>query len=195
MPLWGNTDVASASPKYGTELLSGGPVGSGNVAKAANNTALYGSAAVGTFVPGKAVGQFSVSAAAMANTGGEAKKVTHAGWTVRTAGTGPVANVAPTAAGTGYSNTDLVRVSGGTTNASFAVLTNGAGGILSLSPVVTGAGFTNVTTVAVTNSTGGASAGSGATFSAALGGRAGRVTHETIVAGGFASTSNAIFPV
>jgi hypothetical protein len=97
--------------------------------------------------------------------------------------------VSVTAGGTGYANSDLIRVSGGTVNAAGSITTNATGGISSIVITNPGSGFVNVSasTVAVTNSTAGASAGSGATFTLNLGGRAGRVSYETIVAGSISS--------
>jgi hypothetical protein len=197
MALWGLIDNAANSVKGATEL-TGDSVGSGNANKAANNTALYHNTTVGAFVPGKVAGQWSVSAAALANTQGEAKKTTHAGWIVRSVGTGPVTAAVVTAGGTTYTNTDVITVSGGTTNATFTPVTNSTGGIISTTPTSPGYGFkfSNVAVFSVANSSGGATTGSGATFTATLGGRAGRVTHETIVAqGSNPTTTTAIFPV
>jgi hypothetical protein len=103
-----------------------------------------------------------------------------------------------TGTATGYSNTDVVTVSNGTTNATASVTTNATGGALTFT--ITNVGlFANTAAngsvvIAVANSTGGASAGSGATFTTAnlvsstggtvtissLGGRAGRIQYENL---------------
>jgi hypothetical protein len=271
---WGNLDQANNSPKYGTELLSSGPVGSGPAAKAANNTALYQNVTPGAFVSGKAVGQFAVSADEMANTSGESQKVTHTGWQVRTQGTGDITGATVSDGGSSFANGETVTVSGGTTNATLGIVTDSGGNAVSASVESSGAGFINTSSLTYsfnrelhllsvtvggtptgysntdvftasngivngsfsvsTNSTGGfvtanvtitdvglwsnaaantdvvftvkkadgtATSGSGATFSAnltssangtlvaTLGGRAGRITYETIVAGGIESDS------
>jgi hypothetical protein len=105
-----------------------------------------------------------------------------------------------TGTATGYSNTDLVRVSNAIINATASVSTNATGGTLTFA--ITNVGlFSNTTSntqvvIAVTNATGGVSGGSGATFTSAnlvpstggtvsintLGGRSGRVNYETLVA-------------
>ena len=105
-----------------------------------------------------------------------------------------------TGTATGYSNTDVITASNGVVNATATVATNATGG--SLTFTITNPGLfsntaaNNTVVVTIANSTGGASGGSGATFSAnlasstggtvtvALGGRAGRVHHETLVAMG-----------
>lgn len=158
MALWGSRDQANNAPKYAIEA--------GSTATGAD---LFGTKVVG-------LDDGEVQSSSRAN---------HTGWTRVQYGTGPVANIAITAAGSGYSNTDVVRVSGGTTNAIATVGTNGSGGITSLTFTEKGAGFTNVasTTTAVRVSpTGAASAGTGATFTVTLGGRAGRIQTETLVA-------------
>jgi hypothetical protein len=116
---------------------------------------------------------------------------------------------------TGYSNTDVVTVSNAISNAILAVSTNSTGGSLGFTVVNRGL-FSNTITksqvvVTIANSTGGASGGSGATFTAAnvqpssggtvvintLGGRAGRQQYETL-AYAYITTSNTgddgIFP-
>jgi hypothetical protein len=195
LPLWGNANTAAASYKLGTEMTDGQCQGSGNAAKAANNTALFANVTVGAFVPGKEVGQWPVTVQEMANTAGERKDVTHAGWNMRHAWTGPVATVGFSVGGTGYANTDTIKVSGGTTNATGSISTNSTGGIVSVALTGGGSGFINVssTTIAAINSTGGASAGSGATLTFTLGGRAGRVFYENLVAfGSITSSGNSI---
>ena len=195
MPQWGNTDAAANSVKYATELTDGQCQGSGNVNKAANNAALFGNTTLSAFVPGKEVGQFPVTVQEMANTQGERHDVTHAGWNMRHAWSGPVVSFGVSVGGTGYANTDLVKVSGGTTNAAGAISTNSTGGIVSVAVTTSGNGFINVSssTLAITNATGGASAGSGSTLTFTLGGRAGRVFYENIVAmGSISSTGNSI---
>lgn len=195
MPSWGTVDQASSSPKFGAALLD---VGSGNAAEAANTTALYQNTTGSAFVSKQVVGEFGVSNVHMANTGGEAKRINHTGWNLRRAGTGPVANVVPLVGGTGYANTDLIKVSGGSVNAAGTLVTNSTGGITATTLTNGGSGFINVSasTVAVTNATGGASGGSSGTFTLTLGGRAGRVAYETIVAGGITSgTNTVIFPL
>lgn len=195
MPLWGSSDNAANSVKYATELTRSGPVGSGNAAKAANNTSMYANVTPGAFNPGMAVGQFAVSDREMANSSAaERAYPAHTGWQIRSLGTGPVVSVAVNVGGTGYNNTDTFKISGGTTNATGTLSTNSTGGLANVTLTNPGVGFTNTSsvTVAFANSTGGASAGSTGTLTITLGGRAGRKQYETIVAGGMTSTGNTI---
>lgn len=179
MGSWGNTDDAANSVNYA-------PAQYNKTANSTTQASLFGNTTVGAFVSGKATGQFGVSTAEMANTGGESKKVTHAGWNLREAGTGSIDTIVVTAGGTGYNNTDVIRVTAtgtGSVNAIGSITTNSTGGIATLTVTNRGAGFTAKNpSVAVANSTGGATGGSAATFLATAGGRAGRVTYETLVA-------------
>lgn len=112
-----------------------------------------------------------------------------------------IANVTVTGTATGYNNTDVIVMSNGSINATATFSTNSIGGALSnASFTITNVGLfpntfaNNQVVVTVANSSGGASAGSGATFTVkvttstnggvtpTLGGRAGRVTYETLIA-------------
>jgi hypothetical protein len=110
--------------------------------------------------------------------------------------------------GTSYNNTDIITFSNGSINATANPVTNATGGISSVTILTRGLGFSNNTNTvkAVANSTGGATTGSGATFtvtvgaanlSAVLGGRAGRIHYETLVAMGSmvgSSTNTVLLP-
>jgi hypothetical protein len=171
MGSWKNTDAAANSVFYAAYQA-------GVTANSVNRAALFGNTTVGAFYDGKAVGQFGVSAAEMANTTGEAGKVTHAGWVLREAGTGSIVSVAITGGGTAYANTDTFSVTSPTSNATGNITTNGSGVITSVTLTNAGAGFEDVTnSVTITTGT-----GSGATLTATAGGRAGRVNYETLVA-------------
>lgn len=151
MSLWGSKDQANNAPKY--KILPNSP-----------NTGidLYGT---------KVVGLDDGETAASGN-------VAHSGWVRVERGTGPVSEITITTAGTGYSNTDTVKVSGGTVNATATIGTDGAGAITSVTITDGGAGFSNVSssTLAITTS-----AGTGAALAFTLGGRAGRVMTEVLV--------------
>lgn len=185
MPLWGKLDLANNSPIYA-------PLQVNLTANATNRAALYQNNTPGAFlnnnVPqNRTLGMFGVSAAETANTQGEGPKVPHSGWNLRKAGTGPLMSIAITAAGKQYSNGDVITINPGVSpigaNATAIIATNGLGNIVSTSITAFGIGFVNATPTAITvaNSTGGATTGSLATFAAAAGGRAGRVTYETLV--------------
>lgn len=169
MPLWGNADAANSAPKYTVDAASG-----------ARGPAAYGNTTVGAFVDGASMGVFGVDAAEASIS----DVVVHPGWVVVRQGTGYVDSVAVAVGGTGYSNSDKIVISGGTSNASGTLVTNSTGGVVSAALSDGGAGFVSTTSVSVTNSTGGTSAGSNAVITAALGGRAGRTSMETLVAMG-----------
>ena len=114
-----------------------------------------------------------------------------------------------TGTATGYGNTDVITVSNGVSNATATVSTNATGGTLTFTitnPGLFGNTVANTTAVvAIANATGGATSGSGATFSAnlvtstsgtvtlTLGGRANRVHHETLVAMGSLGAQTAAY--
>lgn len=112
---------------------------------------------------------------------------------------------------TGYSNTDVIVASNGTINASATVSTNATGGFVSGNVTITNPGLwgntaaNNTVVFTVLAANGAASAGSGATFTAnigftgtganvvvtQIGGKAGRVNKECLVAMGSMTTANA----
>lgn len=180
MALWGKTDSAADSTKYAPAQVN-------RTANAANRTTLFNNVTTGAFQNNGvnmkiAVGQFGVSAAEAANTTGEGKRVAHAGWNLRTRGTGPLTSITVAAAGRTYANTDTFSIAAGTggTNATGNVVTNAAGNVVSFSVSSWGANFnTAAPTVTITTA-----AGVGASLTATAGGRAGRTTYETLVAMG-----------
>ena len=180
MALWGKNDSAADSTKFAPSQVNRTP-------NSANKTTLFGNTTTGAWQNNgvamkKAVGQFGVSAAEAANTAGEGKKVAHAGWNLRTRGTGPLTAITVTAAGTGYANSDTFSIAAGTggTNATGNVVTNATGNVVSYSVTNWGANF-NSAAPTVTITTAG---GTNATIAAVAGGRAGRVQYETLVAMG-----------
>jgi hypothetical protein len=104
---------------------------------------------------------------------------THTGWTRVQRGTGPVKSITITVAGSGYANTDTINISGGLTNATGTIATDANGAITTVTLGANGTGFINVSTANVSITT---SAGTGATLTPVLGGRAGRVQTEVLVA-------------
>ena len=156
MPLWGKLDQANNAPKF--KINSRSP-----------NTGiqLFGTGVVG------------IDDGEMTSKPGPA----HAGWQRVRRGAGPVTTINISVGGSGYANTDTIRVSGGALNATATLTTNATGGITTLAITNNGAKFVNnsTTVVAVANSSGGVSAGAGATFTVTLGGRANRVQVETLI--------------
>lgn len=210
MPLWGRDDKAvTANSTTTKETTTGAPMGvyalvkgtkKAGVSMSANsrfgNTSsgsaasvdvnLFNNVSSGAFVNGQSVGVFGVDTTEIAVTN---KGIPHAGWNLRKVGTGSITAISYTGTATGYSNTDVITVAspaaGG--NATASVSTNASGGALSITITNAGYGFTAVNAspnVSIANSTGGSSGGSGATFSAVAGGKAGRIFYETLVAMG-----------
>jgi len=204
MSLFGRNDQSvTANSTTTVESTTGAPLGTytavklggganahfGNTSagsRASVNVNMFGNTTPGAFMENVAVGIFGADAA---ETTAQAGKLAHAGWQIRKAGTGSIASVSYTGTATNYDNTDVITVSspaaGG--NATATVATNSTGGALVLTLTNAGFGFTAVNAtpnVAIANSTGGASGGSGATFTSRAGGRAGRIHYETLVAMG-----------
>jgi len=88
MALWGNLDASNNAPIYagtqGQKLTANGQALFGNTTFATTDSD-YG-------VTGLAIGVFGVDASEQANTAGRANSGAHAGWIVRTVGTGGRAN-------------------------------------------------------------------------------------------------------
>ena len=175
MAQWGKLDQADNSVIWAPTSVKKAPT-------ATERTRLYGNTTVDAYVTNIAVGQFGVSPAEAVNTAGEGKKVAHAGWNLRTTGTGPLATIVVGAAGRGYANSDTFVITAGVggVNATGNLVTNATGNVVST--VITNAGSKFVAktpTLTITTA-----AGTGATVTATAGGRAGRVQYETLVAMG-----------
>lgn len=182
MSLWGNLDNATGNnkPKYAntTYLVSNSTI---NGSKA--NTAKYYGAVYG------------VSATEQANTLAQADghHSQHAGWVSQKIGTGPIKSIAIVSGGQGYNAAGFLTISGGgdgTVNVSYTIANSQNtlqsyssnarwNAIATLTIVNGGAGFNVAPTVIA-----GGSNIAAASFAVTLGGRAGRVQYETLVAMG-----------
>ena len=82
MALWSNTDANTSAPKFGQITPAFGA--------SANGLQLYANTQTSAFVAGANVGIFGVDTSEMANTSANsvASRPAHAGWILRTAGTG-----------------------------------------------------------------------------------------------------------
>jgi hypothetical protein len=83
MSLWSNTDANTSSPKFVTNYL--------NMSHSSANVNLaYANTTTSAFITNANVGIFAVDTNEMANTSStnKASKPAHAGWVLRTAGTG-----------------------------------------------------------------------------------------------------------
>lgn len=135
---YGNQDLANNAPVYVAGALS---LGSGRTNIAANNTALYGNTSDSALLPRQTVGVFAVDPQKQANTTGEGPKVTSPGWNLRRAWQGPI--ISGTAVnGSGFANSETVKVSGGGTNGTLVLTTNATSNLVSFSVRVGGV-FTN----------------------------------------------------
>lgn len=182
MSLWGNNDNATGNnkPKYAntTYRISNSTI---NGSKA-NTSKYYGAV-------------YGVSPQEQSNTLAkvDGSHSQHAGWVSQKIGTGPIASITITSGGAGYNANGFLTISGGgdgTVNVAY-IIANSRNTLQNFS---TNAWWNAVTTlvinspgagfnVAPTIIAGGANISS-ATFSIGLGGRAGRVQYETLVAMG-----------
>jgi hypothetical protein len=159
------------------------------------NINLFNNASPSVFINNQAIGVYGIDTGEIATL--VSRGMAHAGWQLRRAGTGPIISVTASG-GTTYNNTDVITVSspvaGG--NATASVLTNGSGVLQSATLTTPGFGFFVVSATAnvtIANATGGASSGSGGSFTATAGGRAGRVHYETLVAFGSLGAQSAAY--
>lgn len=180
MSLWTNLDgvTGNGKPEYA------------NTSPSTSNSTINGTAANSAAYYGNVWG---VSATEAANTLGDGKKVAHAGWVSQKIGTGPVASITITNGGQGYNAAGFLTISGGgdgTINVRYTIANSQntlesyssnarLNAIATVTIVNGGAGFN----VAPTVIAGGANIAP-ASFSVTLGGRAGRVQYETLVAMG-----------
>lgn len=169
MSLWKSTDANTSVPKFAPATV--------NLAPTQNNSnTLFGNTQVSAIVTNQAVGIFGVDTTEKSNTTGEGQKMAHAGWNLRRKGTGGIVSVAGSG-GSGYSATGFMTITGGglintaanisfsNTNGTYAFTINNPG-LYESTPTLTGPG------------------GTSGTFTATMGGRANRVTYETLVAMG-----------
>lgn len=182
MSLWGNLDgiTGNNKPEYAntTYRISNSTI---NGSKA-NTSKYYGAV-------------YGVSATEQANTLAKADghHSQHAGWVSQKIGTGPVASIAITSGGQGYNAAGFLTISGGgdgTINVSYTI----ANSLNSMQSYSSNARQNTIASITI-NSPGAAfnvaptviAGGSNiapATFRVTLGGRAGRVQYETLVAMG-----------
>jgi hypothetical protein len=149
MSQWGNQDEANNSVKWGAESIN---AGSGKANIAANNTSLFNNTTPQAFPSSGAevIGQFGVTAAAMANTTGESGKVGAIGWVLRRAGMGPVLRFTIANSGSNYANGSSFVFTGGTgaVNGAGYILANSQGNVTGV-VVTSGGKFPNVTYITV----------------------------------------------
>lgn len=129
-----------------------------------------------------------VATSAYLNSGNGSSRPAHAGWQVVRVGTGGIATISVNVGGGGYtanSNGFITFVGGGGGNANAQWFANANGIITTVSLKAPGDTF-NVAPQAFANTAN----ATNATFILTLGGRAGRVFAETLVAGGTFTSQN-----
>ena len=185
-PLWSNTDNAASAPK--TKLL-GGLSPSSN----ANGYTCYANTQVNAFVQDLAIGDFGVSPTQVAQTDGSNPYVTHSGWVLRSAGTGPVASISILSGGNDYSTNGFITFSGTGSGANASYTVNATSKVINTVTLNSGGkDYVTAPTANVANANG----VNTATFTLTMGGRAGRIQCETLVAqGSMTSSGNATFPL
>lgn len=180
MSLWTNLDgvTGNGKPLYANTSYR---ISNSTINGSKANTAKYYGAVVG------------VSATEAGNTLADGKKVAHAGWVSQKIGTGPIKSITIVNGGQGYNAAGFLTISGGgdgTVNVAYTIANSQnsmqsyssnamLNAISTLTIVSPGAGFN----VAPTIIAGGANIAP-AVFSVEMGGRAGRVNYETLVAMG-----------
>ena len=177
MSLWGNLEAANNAPKSSAMLGYGG-----NTPQVTSNAQVYyANTRINAFVSDAAIGVFGVSASEQSNATSTIQGVPqHAGWVVRKVGTGPVLTITANA-GSVATNSFITFSQGngiagsGNTAANARIYVNTAGYIMNVT-VVSGGEYANTP---IATATSGNSA-----LTITMGGRAGRVQTETLVAMG-----------
>lgn len=170
MPLWKSEDAASNAPVY--TVASGYGI-------SANGSTLYENA---NLQVSSATGVYGVDTTEAGVTSADGKKVAHAGWNLARRGTGAVVAItANTGAYSNAGNVYLTFTGGGTGNtlANAQVFINTTSNLIT--SVVVNEGGSYMTTPSITAITGASGA---AVFTVTMGGRANRVSYETLVAMG-----------
>ena len=194
MPLWSKSDSSNAAPKF-----SGVSTG---IAASANGETLYGNTQIGAFQTGYkgTVGIFGVDTTEQRVSQTSNTHPQHAGWVTVMKGTGPIASL--TANSNSYSpdsitgNVYLTFSGGGTgtTTANAQIVANATTGLITSIRINNGGNYERAPVI-------GAVANSNVAITIVMGGRAGRVQTETLVAMGTIGTQgitdgsdDAIFP-
>ena len=190
MSLWGNLDAANNAPV--SSAMAG--YGGNTPQVTANAEVYYANTKLGSFSDNQAIGIFGVTAAEQANSSTVASTgvPTHAGWVTRRVGMGPVNTITVNAAAVGVNSTITIVANSGFGN-------TGSNGRSTIIPVVAtisvnAAGYINTITIVnpglyantpiLRPNTG------NAVFTVTMGGRANRVSTETLVAMGSMTGDN-----
>ena len=186
MALWGSLDASNNAPKQTDTTGYGGDTPQ----VTANGQVYYANTAIGAYSAKQAIGVFGVSAGEMVNAGASANNIQghpqHAGWVIRKVGTGPIVSITANAGAVGVNS--YITFSGGngidgsgSTAANAQISVNTAGYIQTIT--INSYGLYANTPVATPNT-------GNAVFTVTMGGRANRVTTETLVAMGSMTGDN-----
>jgi hypothetical protein len=165
MALWSNTDANTSAPKFAV---------AGGLGVSADGNTLFENETIDAYVGDAAVGVFGVTTAEKSSE----TSAQHAGWVIKKQGTGPVVSIsANTGAFSPDGNVYITFTGGGTgnTTANAQITTNGSKQIIGIT-VNSGGEYLTAPTAAAVNAN--------AAFTITMGGRAGRVQSETLVAMG-----------
>ena len=180
MSLWGNLDAANNAPKHGDTAGYGGD----KPQVTANTQVYYSNTRNGAFMTGSAIGMFGVDTTEQINAAASANTLVghpqHAGWVIRKTGMGPIVAITANAGSVGANSYITFsqgngRDGSGNTAANAQISVNTAGYITAVT--LNSGGLYANTPVATANS-------GNASFTITMGGRANRVTTETVVAMG-----------
>jgi hypothetical protein len=182
MSLWGNLDAANNVPKQ-SEMVGYG----GNTPQVSQNGQVYfANTRINAFMANSALGIFGVDTTEQVNALGTAGKPQHAGWVVRKVGTGPIVSITANSGAVGtnsfitFSQGNGIGGSGNTAaNAQISVNTAGY-----ITAITLNSGGSYANTPIATPASG------NAVFTITMGGRAGRIQTETIVAMGSMTGDN-----
>lgn len=170
MSLWKSEDAASNAPLYAVAAGYG---------ISANGSTLYENA---NLQVSGATGVYGVDKTEAGVTSGDGKEVAHAGWVLARRGSGPIVSItANTGAYSNDGNVYLTFTGGGTGNTlanARVTINNTSNAITSITVNIGGSYMTTPTVTPITGASG------AATFTVTMGGRANRVSYETLVAMG-----------
>lgn len=178
LTFWNNFDGGNAAPIWAATALKLAPT-------RANANVIFANANV-ALAFNDAIGVYGVSAAEMANTVGEGKKVAHAGWVQRTGFMGPVISI--TANANAYGTNSWITFSGGQTSSNTINPAGQGSGNTSANAYLSVASNGRVQSITLYDgglylTTPNATPASGnSAFTITMGGRANRFQYETLVA-------------
>ena len=181
MSLYGKSDAAANAPKWTVFSGIGATFTANGVVATPNGAVLFDNTTPSAFHANVGLSVTGLTPAEKANTAGPA----HAGWVAKVEGTGGIASIVLTNAGSGYTggNGFITFAGGGNgsgANASYTVNAANSNSISTVTLVAGGANYNAATVTANAN----AAFTVQAQFSVVKGGRAGRISYETLVAQG-----------